>query len=311
MKKWLIGLIVINALALACIYIFIPSKLPVAKIMQINCTSAATRRFLLDEDKWPLWWTDTLDLDGKPIPAYNRYTYHIIQKQFNSVDINIQSKKYDINSRITILPLSKDSVALEWRCELETTINPLKRLDQYRQATVIKKNMTTILVSLRSFLEQNIEVYGADIQKIKVKDTLLIATKTDFVTYPTVEEIYSLLNKLKIHITKAGAHETGYPMLNVRQTDNSRYETMVAIPVNKAIPETDSLFTRRMIPGNILIAEVQGGPATIKQALTQIETYVADHQLESPAKPFQSLVTDRLAEYDTTKWITRIYYPVF
>ena len=66
-----------------------------------------------------------------------------------------------------------------------------------------------------------------------------------------------------------------------------------------------------MLPGgNILITEVKGGPEEIKKAYRQVELYISDFQRVAPAIPFESLVTDRRAEKDSTKWITRIYYPV-
>jgi hypothetical protein len=62
--------------------------------------------------------------------------------------------------------------------------------------------------------------------------------------------------------------------------------------------------------GNILITEVKGGPASIKKAFNEMETYITDYRRTAPAIPFQSLITDRSKEPDTSKWVTKIYYPV-
>jgi hypothetical protein len=37
---------------------------------------------------------------------------------------------------------------------------------------------------------------------------------------------------------------------------------------------------------------------------------VQDHQRVAPAIPFQSLVTDRTKQPDTSKWVTRLYWPI-
>ena len=66
-----------------------------------------------------------------------------------------------------------------------------------------------------------------------------------------------------------------------------------------------------MVPGKILVAEVKGGAYTADEALRQLTMYMDDNHLVSPAIPFQSLVTERSKEPDTTKWITKIYFPVF
>ena len=44
--------------------------------------------------------------------------------------------------------------------------------------------------------------------------------------------------------------------------------------------------------------------------MKQMEQYVSDHKYVRIAIPFQSLVTDRMNEPDSSKWITKIYYPI-
>jgi hypothetical protein len=65
-----------------------------------------------------------------------------------------------------------------------------------------------------------------------------------------------------------------------------------------------------MILGYILVGEVKGGMVTVAAAEKRMADYAFDHQKTAPAIPFQSLITDRMQEKDTGKWITRIYYPV-
>ena len=120
-----------------------------------------------------------------------------------------------------------------------------------------------------------------------------------------------MVDELRAYILQQGAKETGYPMLNVFTKDSINYLVKVALPVSKALPSSGTMSYRWMLPGgNILITEVKGGPEEIKRAYRQVELYISDFQRVAPAIPFESLVTDRRAEKDSTKWITRIYYPV-
>ena len=63
--------------------------------------------------------------------------------------------------------------------------------------------------------------------------------------------------------------------------------------------------------GNILTGEVKGGTYTINQAEMELKNFVTDFKRISPAIPYQSLITNRLQEKDTTKWITKLYYPIY
>src|SRR5436190_1348006 len=106
--------------------------------------------------------------------------------------------------------------------------------------------------------------------------------------------------------------EKNSPMLNVFELGNSRYEAMTAIPVDKALPKTNEFAPKFLLKGgNILEVNIQGGPYAIEKGLKGLENYRADYKFDSPAIPYQLLVTDRAKEPDTTKWITRLYYPVF
>jgi effector-binding domain-containing protein len=86
---------------------------------------------------------------------------------------------------------------------------------------------------------------------------------------------------------------------------------MLALPVNKILPDEGPFAFKRMVRGLILVAEIKGGPSTIENAFQVFKTYVEDHNYTEIALPFQSLITDRQAEPDTAKWVTKLYYPVY
>ena len=66
-----------------------------------------------------------------------------------------------------------------------------------------------------------------------------------------------------------------------------------------------------MVLGNILTGEVKGGVYVVTQAEQELKNFVTDFRRMSPAIPYQSLITNRMQETDTAKWITRLYYPIF
>jgi hypothetical protein len=128
---------------------------------------------------------------------------------------------------------------------------------------------------------------------------------------PGTEFIYGLIDQLKNYAADQSAKVTGYSMLNISTIDSIHFLTKVAVPIDKKLKPSGNISYKWMLGGGkILVAEVQGGPASINKALKQVEVYVQDYHLIAPAIPFQSLITDRTKEKDTSKWITKIYYPV-
>ncbi|THU37002.1 GyrI-like domain-containing protein [Niastella caeni] len=270
----------------------------------------------MNDLNWFTWWPantsvqDTTQGQAATFP-YKAFTFQPHQKMFDAIGVRINADDLTINSRITLIPKHTDSVHIQWDLGYYAGINLTTRIQRYRQARTLRHHIKELQTRMKLFLEKTENVYGITIKKTLVKDTLLLSARKVFDSLPTTQNIYSLINKLKTYIQQQGAMETGYPMLNILRKDNTHFATMVAIPVNKAVKEQNDFVIKKMVPGNLLVAEVRGGEHTISNAFTQMENYLTDHHLESPAIPFYSLITDRIAETDTSKWVTRISYPFF
>jgi DNA-directed RNA polymerase subunit L len=301
MKKWIIALSVVIVLSVIGIYLFIPSNLSVSTVRGLNCTANGTFQTLSNQSKWTKWFPSSLDT--------SKYT--IDKLLSNTLHITIHSENDTIKSIIQLLPFSPDSTIIQWKCEIPTSNNPFNRIQRYQKAVAIKNDMDEILDHLRSFVEKPQNIYGFDIQRTTFTDTLLMTTKTTLKNYPSISETYQLINLLKDHIAQKNASQTGDPMQNVTPLDTNQFQVMVALPVNKVLADAPPFLFRRMIPGSFMKAEAKGGPQTIKEALRQMQLYFSDHRKTAMAIPFEYLVTDRMAEPDTAKWITRIYAPVY
>jgi hypothetical protein len=139
----------------------------------------------------------------------------------------------------------------------------------------------------------------------------LIVEKTRFLAVnPTTADIYADVRKVRSYILAHGGRVTGYPKVNVTKRKDG-YLLRVALPTDAHIPGSGDIKMNELYQGRHLETEVRGGDATINEAMKQMSNYISDYQRTVIAVPFLSLVTDRMAEPDSTKWITRIYYPVF
>jgi hypothetical protein len=306
MKKILLAFVFLIVIILAAIYLFIPGKLQLAATISFNATLPGVTRTLANDSNWEKWWP------GETSFAYNKQTYSINGRFLNVFGIDIYSDKDTINSRMELVPVNENTMTIIWNAEQVSSNDPLKRFDRYRHAKQTEKNMNAILQSLKTFLQKKENIYGFDVKETLVKDSALITTRRQFDHYPDAQEVDSMIQSLRKYISQNNAIEKNLPMLNVFELGNSRYEAMTAIPVDKVLPKTNEFAPKFLLKGgNILEAQIQGGPYTIKKGLEELENYRADYKFDSPAIPYQLLVTDRTKEADTTKWITRLYYPVF
>ena len=311
MRKW-IAIVVAFILILLLIYWIVPAQLEVHQNTIVAVKTTAFTRQIFDEQKWQ-WWPGT-KANSKPTSAmfeYHGNSYTVLQKKLTSLVIEVSNEKDSILTELFFIPIQSDSIQLNWVGIQKTRLNPLNRVKKRSWIRGIDADMNFILEKIKSFYSDEDNVYGFHIEKTIVAYSNYMFTSLRTKTYPSTELIYESVEKLKHYIQMNNAQPTGFPMLNIYRNNDSSYITKLALPVNKQLKNSGDIQYRWMLKGgNILVTEVRGGPYKIERAFSEIQNYVQDHQRIAPAIPFQSLITDRRAEPDTNRWVTKIYWPV-
>ena len=316
MRKLIVAVLIIICLLLASIYLFIPTTIIIQKDVEIKMNQQAMKRLIMDENNWHKWWPDedsaVVNKDTKQPVLFNGNTYSITDIKYSSVLFTIQHKNDELaTSSLDIIAISKDTVKLYWEAVIATSKNPITRLQQYLSSRQIKKDMSILLNKIETFFSKPYNIYGIDIREELVVDSLLLSTYDSVKNYPSTEFIYSLIDKLKKYIDARDATITGDPMLNIFTKDSITYLVKVALPVNKKLPASGNITYKWMLPGGkILVTDITGDSKNVDRASRQMLLFVNDYQKIAPAISFFSLVTNRMQEKDSTKWVTRIYFPI-
>jgi len=312
MKKWFVWLLVILILTLSCIYLLIPSKIVLSGITAAQCTLSGEFRFLSNTEKWEKWWLDSdgkRHVKGEPF-IYNGSSFRLTGHSMNVVGIEIENNGIILQSVLHLVSFKPDSTVAVWQCEFPKSMNPLKRIMYFENASEIRKNITGVLKNFASFISHPKNVYGISIFLMTVRDSTMLSARFTSAAYPTTTDLYGYFDVLKKSIQKQKGTVTSYPMTNVIKLENDSFETQVAIPTGQRLQNDGKITFKRMVPGNFLTAEVRGGSYTVNEAMRQLELFISDYNRFKIANRFQSLVTNRLEEPDTLKWITNIYIPV-
>ncbi len=309
MKKIVLLLIALIVLSAVVFYFFIPDKIIISKSAFVKANTAASYRSLSNTQNWFKLWPEKT-AEGTNRLTLNGTDYVLRHRLYNLFFITLKKDKDSLTSQLLLVPLSNDSMSLEWRV-LPDSSNTKGKIRNYFTARSLQKDMGLILASMKSFLQNPKNLYEAGIKEVKVKDTVLVASRFTTTEYPSVTDVYNVVQKLKGYIEEKGAKETDYPMLHI-DSAKGKYLTMVGIPTDTTVDGNGKdIELKRMVLGNILVTEIKGGPGNIKNGMRDLELYINDYHRMSPAIPFQSLITDRSKQPDTTQWVTKIYYPVF
>jgi hypothetical protein len=310
MKKWLLGLIVALILAVAGIYIFIPAVVKVQKVVIVAANDKGVAPLIHDAAGLARWWGDKA-AKAPDTFYFNDTRYYISKPLLTGCEIMSIQSGDTLAMRLHSLALNVDSAQVIWSTSLPASNNLFTRIQHYRKGLRIQKDMASILGRLQLFASDMVNVYGIKIDHAIVQDTLLLATEYEGTGQPNNELIYSMIDKATAYITAQGATVTNPPLLSIITKDSIHYKTMVALPINREVAASPNFFIRRMFAGNILVTEVKGGPAKVLKAFAQLDHFRLVYSMTSPAKPYETLVTNRMAEPDSNKWVTKIYYPVF
>jgi len=309
MKKLVFIVVGVLVLSVACVYIFIPRTITVERVEKVGCNAAPIFRIMRDEQKWVDWWPDR-DRATPGAYSYNGYQYRPTKLSYYNVDVSMTGPSSEVTGRISVIPVSKDSTVLQWVCSLPEAENIFERIKYFRLAGSLGSDIGNILSRAAAFLGVQKNLYGVTFREGSTTDTYLAAMRIMFPAYPTTKETYGMIGSIQAYIRENGAKQTSYPIMNIDHID-SGWRTTVSVPTDIPLKGKGPVYFMRLIPAKFLIADVQGGDSTVEAAVKGMNNYILDYRRTVMAMPYRTLVTDRIEQPDTSKWLTRIYCPVF
>jgi hypothetical protein len=283
MKKWL--LISGGIALLLVVYLFLLSRRVIVIKLYSPCVLAAADRCFPDTAQWAARW-----------PQNDGCTYTITGVFYNDLRVAIRcADGVQVNGDIRLAPLNLDSILISWDCKVPV-------LFTHREE--IRHNMEAVLLSFKSFIDDDKNIYGSHFYRAMSKVSTLVSIISVSATYPTTAEVYQKIDSLRQYMSSQGAAAIDSPWLNVTKLQDGTFRTTVAIPGNKRLASHGRIANQNFVPWRMLEGEVHGGVYTVEKAFDQLQKFKTDHGMTIMALPFQSLITDRRKEQDTTKWVT-------
>ncbi|MGZ3756520.1 MAG: hypothetical protein ACXVAY_08935 [Mucilaginibacter sp.] len=310
LKKVLAGVLILFSILFSGIYLIIPAHMASKHEVVIATAEMHAFKFLTNKNQWAKWWPGQSDTQAG-VFSYKDSKYVLKSISNSAIEIIRQHNNLSINSKISFIATDKGRVKVDWIIQEPSGRNPFKIVRQYLEIKRNEDNLAKILNALKAFLEDDRNIYHIDVKLSTVKDSLVYATQVTMAQYPSMDKVYRMIDVLKKQIALQHGKQIDDPMLNIHQIGINNYAVMVGIPVDKMLKNQHGSFINKMVLGNILTAKVTGGINTIRTSVEALESYRKDYGLISPAMPFESLKTNRMAEKDTSKWVTNLFYPIF
>lgn len=296
-----IAALVVGIVLLGIVY---PQQPKLALSFQVSTTPAITLQYLADQKLWSQWWpkqTAANSFLNQPLQVQAaNLPMAVLQTRFKNTPLQWQVQLFNKWVDTTILQLFITPTKPIWGWE---------KIQFYWHNKTVQLEAAKLFTALASYIGNEQNMYGFTVQMGKMTDTVLVSNTRFYNQWPTTQNIGEQVTTLRNYLSSIGTKETNYPMLNVVQVDG-KYKCKIALPTDTVPIPPPGIEIKNMVLGGTLRATVKGGNYTLQNAMKKYHQYLTDKGLTSPAIPYESMVTDRWKEPDTSKWTTILYYPI-
>lgn len=305
MKK-IVGLLILIGFAIALVFLSRNNLKTYSISGTVDCPPDAVSRLFLNADQRVKWLPGENITDSSFEWEGKKYMIEkLLLNGFYAIDLN---EKNIIECSFT--PALKNQTQFNIIATEGNSGNFFSRIVKAITKPV-KKTAESFLTKVTAFFSETKNVYGIEIIKGRVEHMNWVSAMQDFDHFPTTSEVYTVIDTLEKFLANKQAAILGQPILHIRPLDEKKYQMMTAVPVEKPIEPTDLFKNKTMTQGFLMKANVTGGWSRVVEAEREMENYLRDNHKQSPAIPYQQLITDRRKQTDSTQWITQINYPVF
>ncbi|MEI6265184.1 MAG: hypothetical protein WCP74_08755 [Sphingobacteriia bacterium] len=308
MKKIVLSIFLLLVI-IVIVVILLPTTKTVTQSVNVQCPIDALTRNISNPIYWNKWWPGKKLNDSSY--AFNGKTIQIKTVLINGFNGQRETDGKRVEIALQALSIDSYTSQINITTQYKFSSNIITKLSEYVSFIKEKSEYKQFLNQLQTVFSSIEKTYGFAIERQKVPNSSYISTKKIFNHNPTIEEIYAMIQELEKYIEQQNSKAINAPILNIHTDDNKEFDVMVAIATVRDLPSTDKYFLKNMMLGNIMVAEVKGDRKRIDSCIQAMKFYISDYRKSSPAIYFERLITNRLAEKDSTKWVSTINYPIF
>ena len=308
MKRFFYAIIVIAVIVIG-VGFFLPSNQMKSFTSNATIPFDGISRIIVNKKYWGNWWPGTVQNDSTLV--FENTELHIDMLLLNGFKAKALNTNIPTSLDLQAIATYNAETALTLNIEFTLSNNPFIKLYQYVLYRSEQKKYEQLFKNLTLSFSNVKRVYGFDIQMGKVPNAYYVSVKTYLDHYPTTEEVYASIDEVRNFIQSKNSKVMNEPIFNVFKEGEKQYLLMVAVASDREIPSEGKFLQKNMMLGNIVVAGVQGGYDAINKCKEAVQFYVSDFRKVSPAIAFERLITNRLQEKDSSKWVTTINYPVF
>ena len=109
---------------------------------------------------------------------------------------------------------------------------------------------------------------------------------------------------------KQGLDFAGQPFALYHSASETNFDFEAGIPIDKKGKDDGNVKSGTRYAGKVIVADYYGAYDGLVSAHAAIDEYIKKNNKQVSGAPWEEYVTDPVAEKDTAKWLTKVYYPI-
>ena len=174
-----------------------------------------------------------------------------------------------------------------------------------------ERGLTLLKEKIESETMNNPTTNGFDIQTVDLPLHHFVGVKETVSMDEMGDHYQTILPKVYEAVQKAGLESAGQPCNLYYTWDEEKGETEMALSIpTKGAAAVDGYTSLEVPQQKALLIEYYGAYEGLKDPHMAIGEYMEANNMEFIAPCIEQYETDPTTEPDTSKWLTRIYYPI-
>lgn len=205
----------------------------------------------------------------------------------------------------------KDSVKVSWYIITHLGWNPIAKFFGLTMEKMISPDFEKGLNDLKTICEAKTCCMKYKIEETTVKPFLFLSIRVTCTPATIGQKMGRCFGEIMAYMGKNGLKQTRPPIAFYHKYEGNIFDVEMGIPVDKAAKTKDKkiMFTE-FKGGKSLVALYYGPYDNIGEAHKMMMHRVNEHGLKMNGACWEEYVTDPGTEKDSSKWLTKIYYPI-
>jgi len=205
----------------------------------------------------------------------------------------------------------KDSVKVSWYIVTHLGWNPIARYFGLAMGKMIIPDFDKGLKDLKAISETKPCCMKYKIEETTVKTFMFLSIRDTCTTKTIGPKMGRFLGEIMAYMGKNGLKQASPPITIYHKYEENIFDVEMGIPIDKTINIKDKKikFTEYK-GGKALVAQYYGPYEKIGDAHKMMMHHIDEHGLKVNGACWEEYVTDPSTEKDSSKWLTKIYYPI-